>query len=1086
MDCKLNSLSALFSVARKAWVPAGALFAAIALGDAYADDASKLEFFENRIRPVLIEHCYECHSSESKGLKGGLFVDSSTGLRLGGDSGPSIELGDSDASLLMQVLRYEAMEMPPQGKLPDSVIADFATWIDTGATDPRTSPVSAEKLSLRVDSFRDFWSFVTPQKPLIPEVDLHTWPTSTMDHFVLAEMEQRGLSPVPAADKRTLIRRATFDLTGLPPEPDDVEAFVADTSPEAFEKVIDRLLRLPAYGERWGRYWLDVARYSEDQAHTFSVKPNTSGFRYRDWVISAFNSDMPYDLFVKRQIAADLMDSDADERLRHLPALGYFGLGAQYYKNTDAAKAAADELDDRIDTLTRGFLGLTVSCARCHDHKFDPIPQQDYYSLAGVFQSSRLHNAPLVRQPEVDAYQENQGQIQMAEKAIADTIASQGPRVREAAVDRIVSYMIAAWKTNRAKQLAINIKPEDLAAEVELDPKILKRWINFLGNDSSRSIAALAPWFDAVKAIPVDNTVEVASDPLAVPESLNDAANEFQRFASLLLRKRDNQLLPDEQQILAKYLDTGNAIYQSRPVTKREPAVMIDVDISGARELFLVVTDGGNGISCDHADWAEPILVTESGDEVRLTDLKWRETKTSHGNVNVDRNVNGQPLRIGGKPYAFGLGTHAISMIAYDLPDGIQRFRAIGGLDNSGTDQAGDCGANAQIQFCVYTETPRDIEISQPDVLATLFGEKGLFAVEVSELEKHLLPQQTTLLSQQRESLKRLQQAALPMYPIAHVITEAKPADMKVFIRGNPANQGDVAPRRFLEILTEAEPQAFTNGSGRLELAEAIATPDNPLTARVMVNRVWQHHFGSGLVGTPDNFGSLGEQPTHPALLDYLTDRFLDNGWSVKSLHREIMLSSTYQLSSQPNETNLSIDADNRYLWRMNRRRLEVEAWRDALLSVSGKLDPQMEGPSTDLSDPNNARRTVYAFISRHELNNMLRLFDFPDANITASTRSETTVPQQQLFVLNSAFMIEQAKAFAKRLDKEAGTDIESKVKHAFMLAYGRPVTDAELELAKGYLSIVDNDDAIDQNALSRWERYAQVILAGNEFMYMD
>jgi hypothetical protein len=269
-------------------------------------------------------------------------------------------------------------------------------------------------------------------------------------------------------------------------------------------------------------------------------------------------------------------------------------------------------------------------------------------------------------------------------------------------------------------------------------------------------------------------------------------------------------------------------------------------------------------------------------------------------------------------------------------------------------------------------------------------------------------------------------------------------------------------------------------------LAEAIASKDNPLTARVMVNRIWQHHFGTGIVGTPDNFGALGEKPTHPELLDYLTYRFLESGWSIKTMHREIMLSATYQLSTQRNEDNLNIDADNRYLWRMNRRRLEVEAWRDALLSVSGKLDPHMEGASTNLADPKNSRRTVYAFISRHELNNMLRLFDFPDANITASTRAETTVPQQQLFVLNSPFMIEQAKAFAKRLKVEAGDDIDARVRYAFTLAFSRPVGDVELKLANQYLAGASHDTEKDKNTMDRWERYAQVLLGSNEFMYLD
>ncbi|XZE20943.1 DUF1553 domain-containing protein [Pirellulaceae bacterium SH449] len=1050
-----------------------------------ADETAELEFFENRIRPVLIEHCYECHSAESKVLKAGLLVDSAEGLRVGGDSGSALLPGDSSGSLLMQALRYESTEMPPQGKLPDQVIADFARWIDSGAIDPRTNSSSFQKPKIDIEEFRNFWSFVPPAKPEEPEIKRTDWPAHVIDYFVLAKMEEKSLEPVKPASKRALIRRATFDLIGLPPTPEEVAAFINDSSPNAFETVVERLLQSTAYGERWGRYWLDVARYAEDQAHTFSVTPNTNGFRYRDWVISAFNSDMPYDLFLKRQIAADLMDEPEEDRLQHLPALGYFGLGAQYYKNTDAAKAAADELDDRIDTLTRGFLGLTVSCARCHDHKFDPIPQQDYYSLAGIFQSSRLHNAPLVPKPEVEAYQRSQKQIKDLEEAISQTIATQGPRVREARVEQIASYMMTAWKQSRARALKLKLPSEKMAEDSGLDAKTLKRWSEFLRKEESKKISVLAKWYEAIQTDSEQQTSSSPADTLEIPDTIRDAAQQVQRIAALLLRQRDGQLSEAEANELAKSVDTGNAIYRSRLVTKSEPVVTIDVDITDSKELFLVVTDGGNGNSCDHADWAEPVLLTKDGNELSLTDLKWRETKTTYGTVNVDRNVNGQGIRIGGKQYRFGLGTHATSMIAYELPEGVTRFRAIGGLDNSGSDQGG-CGANASVQFHVYTQSPRDVQINQADVLDLLFGEKGVFAVESDELEKHLPPEQAEALAEQRDSLKQLKESAPAMYPIAHVIAEAEPANMKVFIRGNPANQGDVAPRRFLRILCNEEPAHFQKGSGRLELADSIASADNPLTARVMVNRIWQHHFGRGLVGTPDNFGVLGEKPTHPELLDYLTHLFLESGWSIKSMHREIMLSSTYQLSTDRNDSNSNIDADNQFLWRMNRRRLQIEAWRDALLAVSGRLDPQLGGPSTNLADAGNNRRTIYAFISRHELNNMLRLFDFPDANITASTRTETTVPQQQLFVLNSPFMIEQARAFAKRLLDEVGEDIEARIHYAFELAYGRSATQREVLLAKQFLSGEDQEEERSLNSLNRWERYAQVILGSNEFMYLD
>jgi hypothetical protein len=1086
MESKLISLSGFFTSTYNGVAIVIAVLAANWFAHAQADDAAKLEFFESRIRPVLVEHCYECHSGESKGLKGGLLVDSAEGLRMGGDSGAALEPGDSAASLLMHAIRYESTEMPPKGKLPDNVIADFALWIDSGAMDPRVGGTKVQKPSMNIDDFRNLWSFSNPAKPVLPQLSRSDWPIGPIDYFVLAKMEQQGLKPVGKASKRSLIRRATFDLTGLPPTTAEIKEFLADSSPEAFEKVVDRLLRAPAYGERWGRYWLDVARYAEDQAHTFSVTPNTNGYRYRDWVISALNSDMPYNLFVKRQIAADLMAANDDERLRHLPALGYFGLGAQYYKNSDAAKAAADELDDRIDTLTRGFLGLTVSCARCHDHKFDPIPQQDYYSLAGIFQSSQLHNAPLVPQSEVDAFHKREKEIQDSEQAISRTIAEAGPRVRELGVERISSYMIATWKLKRAEELKLNVSPEKVAEEMGLHVKTLKRWMEFLGKDDAKKIAALASWFDAMQSISAETVAQASADSLTVPESINDAAKLFQRVSMLLLRQRDGQLSLDETNELAPYTDAGNAVFRSRLVTKSEPAVTIDVDISGARQLFLVVTDGGNGNRCDHADWAEPVLWKEGGEELKLTELKWRETKTTHGNVNVDRNVNGQEIRIAEKSYGFGIGTHATSIISYDLPEGITRFRAIGGLDRSGTDQGGDCGANATVQFHVYTEEPRDIQVNEPNLLAALFSDKGVFAVEEAELEQHLSPEQAKLLAMQRESLKSLRDAAPRMYPIAHVIAEATPADMKVFIRGNPANQGEIAPRRFLRILCDDQPEAFRDGSGRLELADAIASADNPLTARVMVNRIWQHHFGRGIVGTPDNFGVLGEKPTHPELLDYLTHRFLESGWSMKTMHREMMLSATYQLSTDSDEANLNIDADNQFLWRMNRRRLQVEAWRDALLAVSGRLDSRLEGPSTNLADQNNNRRTIYAFISRHELNNMLRLFDFPDANITASTRTETTVPQQQLFVLNSPVMIEQSKAFAKRLMDEAGEDIETRIRYAFELAYGRPVNEREMLLAKQYLAGEDDEAERNLNGLTRWERYAQVLLGSNEFMYLD
>ncbi len=1044
-----------------------------------AEQTAKLEFFEKKIRPVLVEHCYECHSSESKTLQGGLSLETAQGLAQGGDSGPALVPRKSEQSLIIQALRYESTQMPPRGKLPDQVIADFAQWVDSGATDPRTGSSAPIKKSIDFEQARLFWSFVSPKNPELPATKRSDWIESSIDHFTLAAMEARQLSPVSKAGKLELIRRASFDLTGLPPTPQEVDAFLADENTNAFAKLIDRLLDSPSYGERWGRYWLDVARYSEDQAHTFSVQPNTHGYRYRDWVIEAFNSDMPFDLFVKYQIAADVMPIDETEKLRNLPALGYFGLGAQYYKNTDAAKAAADELDDRIDTLTRGFLGLTVSCARCHYHKFDPIPQQDYYSLAGVFHSSRLHNAPLVPSPEVDRYNAAQQKIKQLDEAIQQTIARQGPKLREARISEVKHYLMATRGFQLAKASAPSLKLPSFAKENNLEASVLKRWIDFLKSKESSPPLPLKSWFQAI---------ETGSDEESVKQSMiqyEAAAIAFEEHLQLLLRQRDGQLSPEEQSKLTQSSPTGNARYISPMVTRSSPTASIDVEIQGAKELFLVVNDGGNGPSCDHADWLEPKLITASG-EIDLTERKWETVTATYGSVNLNKNVSGQALRVAGKSYPKGIGTHSTSVLRFELPDDAKRFVALGGLDNSGADQGGDCGNNARVQFRLYTESPTDIQVGQSDLLAEIIGEKGLFAMELKDIEAKLPEVFRQTLSVQRSELETLRRESPEMYPMAHVIAEANPSDLQVMVRGNPANRGELAPRRFLHILSNQPPRPFTQGSGRLELANAIASSENPLTARVMVNRVWQHHFGRGLVGTPDNFGKLGEPPTHPELLEYLTVKFVEQGWSIKSLHRQIMLSATYQLSSDRDDSNQQIDADNRYLWRMTRRRLDVEAWRDALLATSGRLDSKLQGPSTNLADASNNRRTVYAFISRHELDNMLRLFDFPDANITASVRAETTVPQQQLFVLNSPFMIEQSKAFAARILIETADGLEDRIHHAYRLAFGRKASPGELRVGLEYLQTIDAPEQKELNKLNRWERYAQALLASNEFLYID
>jgi cytochrome c553 len=919
----------------KAFLPIFALVCALpTAARAAAPSQADLDHFEQKIRPVLIERCYACHSQEAAAqnkLKGGLLVDSASGLLKGGDSGPAIVPGKAKESLLYKALRFDGYEMPPSGKLPEAVVADFAAWIDRGAADPRTETSSQPaKPAIDFAAARKHWAFQPPQKPARPKVNDSRWPQTEIDYFILAKLEPAGLKPVAPATKRELLRRATFDLIGLPPTPEEVTAFESDEAPDAFAKVVDRLLASPHYGERWGRHWLDVARYAEDQAHTFGVRPNTSGYRYRDWVVQALNDDLPYDEFVRLQIAADKFapqstdkqstakqsaDKQDPSRLKHVAALGFFGLGAQYYKNTDAAKASADELDDRIDTMTRGFLGLTVSCARCHDHKFDPIPTQDYYSLAGVFQSCTLNNTPLAPQEQVAAYDDGQKRIKKAEDDLKKFVAEQKQQTAEAEAARIAKYVEAAWRVHTARRADAAKKPmPELAKRYELNEATLAKWVDFLDMKNKGRNAS----FDELRNLCASATT--AESGQAMPANLAAASTALeQRLKTAFAARREKKEKPEHR-----------------------------------------------------------------------------------------------------------------------------------------------------------------------DLLEAVVGNQGLFTPNDGELAKRMAPKGMEQWNAAKAEVDTAKKAAPPIYPLAHTIADAKPTDMKVFIRGNPARTGELAPRRFLKILAGDEPKPFADGSGRRELAEAIASADNPLTARVIVNRLWQRHFGRGIVGTPSNFGLLGDRPTHPELLDYLAVRLVEKQWSLKAIHREIMLSAVYRLGSASDASNERVDADNRLLWRMDRRRLDVEAWRDSLLAVSGRLDPKLGGESTDLGSSSNVRRTIYGKISRHELDSLLRLFDFPDANITSDTRSETTVPQQQLFVLNSPFMIEQSKAFAARLAKEAPSDERARVVRAFALAYGRAAEEAEIAGAVEYLAAADTADDAKKNKLTRWERLAQALLSSNEFLYID
>jgi hypothetical protein len=908
------------------------VFGALALTALTCRAASNdpVDFFKSRVNPILVSKCHTCHTN----LKmGGLQLDSFEHLLKGGNSGPAVVPGSADQSRLIRAVSYvdERLKMPPQGKLSDEQIADLRTWINSGAhwVDSEPSPAAQPKEYVITREQRKFWAFQPVRKPELPEVRRASWVRSPIDRFILASLEAKGLEPAQPCDKITLIRRATFDLIGLPPTPDEVDAFLHDRSPGAFAKVVDRLLASPHYGERWGRFWLDVARYADVDVLFPDGENFANAFRYRDWVIQVLNRDMPYDLFVKAQIAGDLIeDSEANKNIPKgslRPGLGLFALGPWYYKIVEPPKARADERHDRVDVLTRGFLGLTVACARCHDHKYDPIPTKDYYAISGVFANTEAKEYPLASADVVKRYDDQQKKIDEQEERIKKALAEERTRIGAAMARETYRYLMAALP-NASPQTAPGLDSETVER--------FRKYVVF----SEKSHPYLRV-FDR----------QIASG--ATASELQATAEGFQALVKSARSQREE---------IDKYNE--RVIEESKKST----------------DPYDIFCKGCN-------------VVTRS----------------------LERDV-------------YVLWT--------DL----------------------------------FGEEQRSIEKAP-----------GLFYYGDKDIDRFLSPQVKARIDAMRAELESLKKALPEHYPFLHVISDVEhPLDLKQALRGDPYNLGDPVPRHFLRILSDGSPVSLQAGSGRMELADAIASPQNPLTARVMVNRIWQHHFGTGIVRTPSNFGQVGSRPSHPELLDYLAVKFVESGWSMKAIHREIMLSSVYALSSGGSLENEAADPDNTLFRRANRQRLDVEAMRDAILSVSGKLDLSVGGKPFEWDKGVN-RRTVYGKVSRLQMERMLTLFDFPTPDMTSEQRPATNVPPQRLFFLNSDLVTQAARDLSERLHLEASDD-PRRIRRAYKLLYGRDVSEPELQKGLAFLGAVEPGDQL------AWQRYAQVLLASNEFSFLD
>ena len=907
--------------------------------------AEQIEFFETKIRPVLAENCYTCHSAEKK-IKGGLRLDSPAALLKGGDTGPAIVPGNAEASLLIKAVRYldADLQMPPkEKKLPAEQIADLEAWVKMGAPLPTYSDAKPQLTEVGVARAKH-WAFQPVQKPALPKVKNSRWAKTPVDDFVLAKLEEKKLKPAPIADRRTLIRRLSYDLLGLPPTLDEVESFVKDRRTDSYTLLVDGLLASPHYGERWGRHWLDVARYADTKGYLVGGEERRFPFSYtyRDWVIRAFNEDKPYDQFLIAQIAADRLSHGEDKS--SLAALGFLTLGRRFLENQN------DIIDDRIDVITRGTMGLTVSCARCHDHKFDPISAKDYYALHGVLASSEEPGElpllkPLADSPSYQDYLKEKGKI---EKEIAEFEDKEIGIFLSDLRKKVGDYLLAA---NAALTLNDQSKFDDFAGNRKVLPGILRRWLTDLTEREKQNDPIFGPWFEFAK---LEETNFAANAQSVLARLTTSASGANPVVAKVLVERKPeslNQVAEAYKKLFAQVdgewkTNLTNAAKSEQPA----PTALPDPDHEALRQVL----------------YAEKSPVNLPSSEVRI--------------------IHARRLREGTAPLR-----NKIAALSWTHP-------------------------------------------------------------------------------------------GVPLRAMA-MVDKAAPKNSLVFIRGNPNNPGAEVERRFLEVLSPDVSKTFTNGSGRLELARAIVSTDNPLTARVYVNRVWQQHFGVGLVGTAGDFGVRTEAPFHRELLDYLAVVFMENDWSTKKLHRLIVLSSTYQQSSDAISKNLVADPENHLLHHMNRRRLDYESVRDTLLAVSGQLDLKIGGlPVNLVNEPFSPRRTIYGLIDRQNLPGVFRTFDFANPDTSNQGRFQTSVPQQALFLMNSPFVIEQACNLVKREEVTRARNDGEKIQAIHRLVLLRPANSLELELAEKFITLQPAALA----TLSPIEKYSQVLLLSNDLMFVD
>jgi hypothetical protein len=1022
-----------------------------ALAAALATPPAGVEFFEKKIRPVLAEKCYACHSSKTV-VTSGLVLDTRAGMQKGGNRGALIIAGDPEGSRLIKALSYQdpELKMPPTGRLTDAQIADFASWIKMGAPDPREeTPATLAAAPAK----GKFWAFEPIRNHQPPPVKNTRWAASPIDRFLLAKWEKDSLTPAPAADRRTLIRRVTFDLTGLPPTPQEVADFLADRSPKAYEKLVDRLLASPHYDERWARHWLDLVRYGETSGHEFD-SDKVDVWRYRDYVIRSFNEDIPYDQFMREHIAGDLL---VNARPEAKLGTGFFGLGEERNAADDIAGVRAERNENQIDVLGKTFLGLTVACARCHDHKFDPISTADYYGLWGILDSTRLIEVnidPPSQRREIEALHQK---IAAASGAIGRAA---GP----------------LWSEQAKRLKETLLKPNEA-------------WKGYLDQAGKEPDHVFYPFAELSKA---------SDKPFA--ERLAAVRKELEEWNQEAETRRD-----------VVFADFGRGSYEGWEIQGPAFGAAPQADVppnqmlSGHQGGALANSFGGGSEKLTGVLTSKGFHIQKPFVHVRMAGTVDSTRRREHGVLRLTVQVPGRPAFVNAqKNGVFQWQTANVRRLAGELAYLVIADRATTG--HIAVDKILFSDANRPPKFAGPPNRYVLAALAQPGIdsaeaLAEAYQRVFVEALEAGADDRDTrwlrsalspagkleeapsLPAEVAELQKQREEAEK----ALPESAYGMVAQEELAHDQAIQVRGDPRNLGAVVPRRFLTVLGG---QPCNEGSGRRQLAEALASPQNPLPARVLVNRIWQHHFGRGLVGSPDNFGLTGDRPADPELLDYLAKRFMEDGWSIKKLHRRLLLTSAYRMESRP-ETRAAMPA----------RRLEAEAIRDAMLAVAGTLNRTMFGPPVPphispyqdgrgkpaKSGPldGDGRRSIYIGVRRNFLTPLFLAFDYPLPITTIGRRNVSTVPSQALMLMNNEFVAGQAEKWAKRVTAAIPKPRE-RIQDMFLTAFGRPAEAREIRDVEQFVAEQSGrHEGATPEDVRVWTDVAHALFNSKEFIFV-